>query len=256
VNISKKVSGRIAKEIPGFQKVLKKAKSRDVSESDTVTIVADIVADVFGFDKYAEITSEQAIRGTYCDLAVTLDGKPKYLIEIKAIGLDLKDNHLRQAVGYGANLGIPWVVLTNGIDWEIHRIKFERPLSHEQVLAFDFTALNPRRQDDRERAYLLCKEGIATAAMEEFHDYVQSVNRFMIGAASLTDPVTGAIRRELRRVSPGLKVTNEEIENILVSEVFKRDLVEGESFESAKRKVKKAAKQTKPRRTLVPIASS
>jgi hypothetical protein len=28
---------------------------------------------VFGFDKYSEITSEQAIRGTFCDLAVPLE---------------------------------------------------------------------------------------------------------------------------------------------------------------------------------------
>ena len=30
------------------------------------------------------------------------DGKLKYLIEVKAIGLDLRDSHVNQAVGYGA----------------------------------------------------------------------------------------------------------------------------------------------------------
>ena len=53
-----------------------------------------MLADLFGFDKYTEITSEQAIRGTYCDLAVKLEGKIKYLVEVKAIGLMLKDNQV------------------------------------------------------------------------------------------------------------------------------------------------------------------
>jgi hypothetical protein len=44
-------------------------KDRDVSEADTVTIVKDLLAEVFGYDKYAELTGEFAIRGTYCDLA-------------------------------------------------------------------------------------------------------------------------------------------------------------------------------------------
>ncbi|HCC54485.1 MAG TPA: hypothetical protein DEQ20_06120 [Desulfobulbaceae bacterium] len=50
--IPKKVSDRIAKTLGGFQKILASAKDRDVNEADTVTIVADIVATVFGFDKY------------------------------------------------------------------------------------------------------------------------------------------------------------------------------------------------------------
>ena len=95
VTIPKKVADQFIKQIGSFQRVLKKAKDRDINEADTVTIVTDILAGVFGFDKYTEITSEHAIRGTYCDLAVKIEGKLKYLIEVKAIGLELKENHLR-----------------------------------------------------------------------------------------------------------------------------------------------------------------
>lgn len=250
VRIQKIALNRIVKEIPRFQRVLKKAKARDVNESDTVTIIGDVLASVFGYDKYTEITSEQAIRGTYCDLAVKIDGKIKYLLEVKAIGLTLKENHLRQAINYGVNYGIQWVILTNGIDWEIYKIKFERPIDHELVCTFDFTTLNPKKQEDQERIYLLCKEGIAKAAIEEYHSHVQVVNRFMIGAISLTKPVTNAIRKELRHISPGLKVTNEEIKKILASEVLKRDVVEDESFNFANRKVKKAKRPSSRRASI------
>lgn len=248
VKIPKKVSERLAKEIRKFQRLLKTAKDRDINESDTVTVITDMLAGIFGFDKYAEITSEQEIRGTYCDLAVKLDGKIKYLIEVKAIGLNLKDSHLRQAISYGANHGIYWVVLTNGIDWEIYKIKFERPVAYDLVCTFDLTMINPRKQEDQDKVFLLCKEGIAKAAIEKFHDHVQSVNRFIIGAITLSEPTLSSIRRELRKISPGVKVTEEEIEKILSSEVLKRDVVEGESTKKAMKHIKKVVRQQKHKR--------
>lgn len=251
MKVPKKVTDRLSTEIRRFQNVLKKAQDRDVNESDTVTIITDILSNVFGFDKYNEITSEKAIRGTFCDIAVKLDGKIKYLIEVKAVGIDLKENHLRQALNYGANNGVQWIVLTNGINWEIYKIKFERPIDYELVCAFDFTELNPKNQDDQERAFLLCKEGIATAAIEEFHDHIQTVNRFMIGAITLTEPVINVIRKELRRISPGTKVTSEEIENIIVSQVLKRDVVEDEIFRNAKKKINKASKMNDKRKPVI-----
>jgi len=248
VKIYKAASDRIVREIPKFQKILKKAKDRDVNESDTVTIIADVLSSVFGYDKYAEVTSEQAIRGTYCDLAIKLNNKIKYLIEVKAVGTDLKDNHLRQAINYGAHSGIQWTILTNGIIWEIYSIKFVQPIGYELVCKFDFTLLNPKKQEDQEKIYLLCKEGTISAAIEEYHDHVQMVNKFMIGAVTITQPVVNTIRKELRRISPNLRVTEEEIKGILVSEVIKREVQEGASFDIANKKVKKLSKkiETKP----------
>ncbi len=241
VSIPKKVTERLLKEVGRFQKVLQAAKDRDVNESDTVTIITDMLSSVFGFDKYSEVTSEQAIRGTYCDLAVRLDGGIKYLIEVKAIGLNLKENHLRQAVNYGANQGIQWVILTNGVNWEIYRVIFEKPISHELICSFNFLELSPRREQDQDQLFLLCKEGLNKDAIEEFHEHVQSVNRFAIAAVVLSEPVLDVIRREIRRLSQGVAVTTDEIERILLGDVLKRDVVEGEAAQKARNRVKKAA---------------
>jgi len=243
VAVPKKVADRLSKAVPIFQRVLANARDRDVNESDTVTIVTDILADVLGFDKYSEVTSEQAIRGTFCDLAIKLEGKIKYLIEVKAIGLTLKENHLRQAVNYGANQGIPWVVLTNGVTWEIYRIKFDRSVSHDLVCSFDFFSLKPRAADDQGKLFLLCREGIAKAAIEEFHEHVQNVNKFIVGALIQSEAIVAVIRRELRRLSPAAKISMEEIQQLL-PDVLKRDVLEGESATHAIERVKKAAKKS------------
>jgi len=239
VPIPRKVSSRLLGKVGPFQRILEKASNRDVNESDTVTIVTDMLASLFGFDKYSEITSEQAIRGTYCDLAIRINGSIRYLIEVKAIGINLKENHLRQAINYGAAEGIPWVVLTNGIEWEIHRIKFERPVRSDSICSFNFLDLNPRKAEDQATLFLLCKEGLSKAAIEKYHEHVQSVNRFVIGALMLKDPVLNVVRRELRKLFPGLKVSTDEIQKIVEHEVLKREIVEGESATKAKKKIKK-----------------
>ena len=61
-----------------------------------------------GYDKYAEITSEHMISDTFCDLAVKLDGALALLIDVNAIGLELTDAHIKQAVDYAANQGCDW----------------------------------------------------------------------------------------------------------------------------------------------------
>jgi len=73
--IPKMVIDRYIKSIPKFQRVLQVAKDRDVNEADTVSIIQDMLSEVFGFEKYIEITSEYAIRGTYCDLAIKMEDK-------------------------------------------------------------------------------------------------------------------------------------------------------------------------------------
>ena len=249
-NIPKKVIERFVKTVPKYQKVLQIAKDRDVNESDTVAVLNDIFGEVLGYDKYLEVTSEFAIRGTYCDLAVKVDDKVQFLIEAKAIGIELKDAHMKQACDYGANHGVQWVVLTNGIEWRVYRIRFEQPINFDLVCTFDFLALNPRDEKDQESLFLLAKEGLGKNAREDFYEKVQSVNRYVIGNLMLGEPVLGVVRRELKKLADGMKIDVAEVEQIVRAEVLKREIVEGEEAEAAQARVNKFyRKGATPRRT-------
>ena len=236
-----KVKDRLSAGIKRFQPVLASAKSRDVNESDTVIIVTDMLADVFGFEKYSEITSEFAIRGTSVDLAIKLGGSLQLLIEVKAIGLQLKDSYIKQAIDYGANQGIEWVVLTNGVFWRIYKISFGKPIDQELILEIDFLNLNPKSLHNIEDMYLLTREGIGKSMLSEYHAQRLALSRFFIGAIVLSDPVLDVIRRELRRISPDVKIDNEQIQEVLRQEVFKREVMEGERAEDALRKIARVA---------------
>jgi hypothetical protein len=68
MNLSATFIKRQTENIKKYQKIVSQIKKKDANESDTVTVIIDILQDIFGYDKYAEITSEYAIRGTYCAL--------------------------------------------------------------------------------------------------------------------------------------------------------------------------------------------
>lgn len=239
-----KVSERIVAGIKRFQPILASAKSRDVGESDTVTIIVDMLADIFGYDKYSEITSEHAIRGTFCDLATKIDGVLQLLIEVKAIGLDLKEAHVKQAIDYAANQGVEWVVLTNGVTWRVYRVTFAKPIGQELVIDIDFCALNSRNAKDVESIFLLCKEGWIKSVLGEFHTQKQALSRFFLGALLMSDPVLQLLRRELRRLSPDVRVETDEILSVLTAEVIKRDVTEGDQAKDAAKKIAKVAAKT------------
>ena len=240
--VPKKVTERLVSGIKHFQPILANARSRDVNEPDTVTIVKDMLAGVFGYDKYSEVTAEHSIRGTYCDLATKLDNRIATLIEVKAIGTELKDQHIKQAVDYAANQGVDWVLLTNGIVWRVFKVTFTKPIGQDLVVDLDFCQLSHKSAKDLEALYLWCKEGWVKSALGEYHTQKQALSRYFLGAIALSDPVVEVVRRELRRLSPDVRIDSDEIRAVLAGEVIKRDVLEGEKAEEAKRRVLRAAK--------------
>ena len=238
--IPKRVADRIKSGLRTFKGILEDARNADRSEQDTVTIVTDMLADIFGFNKYSELTGEYAIRGTYCDLAVKIDGKVKYLIEVKAVDKTLKENHLRQATDYAAKEGIEWVALTNGIEWQAYRMIFEQPVRFEHVFTIDLLAGGSELP---EMIYMLSREGIVRQALDEYHEQRQILNRHVISAVVLSEPILKAIRRELRKLAPKMSIDTDEVKVLLTSEILKRDIVEGQDMKDAKRKVKRARRR-------------
>jgi predicted type IV restriction endonuclease len=239
--IPKKVADRLAAGLKRFKPVLEAAKDRDVNESDTSMIVTDMLAEVFGFDKYSEVTREYAIRGTFCDLATKIEGQLQTLVEVKAVGIGLRENHVKQAVDYAANQGVEWVILTNGQHWKVFSVSFSKPISADLVLDLDILEMSPSDEDSIEDLFLLSKEGIQRSGLDAYNDQLKVRNKFNLAALILSDPILHTIRRELKRISPDVRISVEEIKAALSHEVIKRDAIEGEKATEAQRLVSRAA---------------
>ncbi len=261
-NISKKVQTRIKDGIKQYQPILRAAYSRDVNESDTVTIITDILSQVFGYDKYSEITREFQIRGTYCDLAIVADGKINMLIEVKAIGVNLKEAHIKQATDYAMNEGVDWVLLTNGLDWRIYRIEFGKPVTPHMIYRFNFLDLDYKKKDDIELIFPLTKEASGKSTLETIRAQKEALGKHMIAALMLTDGYINSLKRDLRKISANVKIDSEQIKEVIVNELFKRDIFETDELKNAQKKIarvlsrKKAPAKNKKETSIIPAPSN
>jgi hypothetical protein len=249
VAIPKRIHDRVAAGLKRFLPILEQQRSRDISEADTVTLVKDMLSEIFGYDKYTELTGEYAIRGTYCDLAVKFENKLAILCEVKAIGMALDDRHVKQAIDYAANQGCEWVILTNAVVWRLYHVQFAKPIDKKLIVEFDVTALNLKNEHDQDKLYALTKEGFLKGAHIALKDLHEATSRHLIGALLVENTsVLQVIRRELRRVVDAL-VDETAIKRVLIDEVIKRDVLDGEEWKAAVQKVnRREAKALRPRR--------
>jgi len=235
--IPKKINDRLSLGIKKFKPILADARSRDINESDTVVIVTDVLSEFFGFAKYSEITSEFSIRGTYCDLATRIDGDLQYLIEVKAIGLELKDSFIKQAIDYAANEGIDWVILTNGNHWIVFRVSFSKPIDKDQVMEFNFLDLNSKNKMHLEMLFSLSREGCNKSILDEYHSRRQVLSKYFIGSIIMTDSILNSIRKELRKIEPEVKIEIEQLRDLITQDVIKRDILDSEKSKDATKKI-------------------
>jgi hypothetical protein len=56
--------------------------------------------------------------------------------------------------------------------------------------------------------------------------------------------VLDVIRRELRRLSPNVRIDSDQIKTVLLQEVIKREVTEGEKADEARKKISRAANRT------------
>ena len=84
------------------RKYLKKEFSA-LDESATRIMTNNFLTEILGYQELVEIKTEFRIRSEYADYVVQLKRKKHFVVEVKSIGLDLSEKHLRQSLSYAAN---------------------------------------------------------------------------------------------------------------------------------------------------------
>jgi predicted type IV restriction endonuclease len=244
MNIPSKFVKRLNDNLKKYQGVISQIKRKDANESDTVTVITDVLQEVFGYDKYQDITSEYAIRGTYCDLAILDDHrKIRILVEVKAISVTLNDNHVKQALDYGANAGVNWVLLTNAETWRLYRIKFGKPIDKELVTEFNLLAINTKTEKEIETLFVLSKDGQDKSIIEDFYANIQVKNKFIIGNLLNSSEVYSLIRKTMKKLFGDIKISDQEIADMMINDIIKREIIESDESKKAKKDIEKAYKK-------------
>lgn len=242
----KRIAARVAAGIKKFQPKVAAAVQGDKGEADTSNLVRDILVEVLGYDGNTEVTAEFEVRRHFIDLAIVLDKSVQMLLEVKESNHKLKEDDLWQARNYAANhkpLIIEWVILTNSETWQVHHVVHGAPVDSELVFEFNFTELDRKDECHIEQLYAISREAWDRAVLKRMYQQKQALNRFFIGALALSPPVLHLMRRKLKLLSPKVKITAEQIADVLSRDVLKREILEGELAEGAKKKVVSALKR-------------
>jgi hypothetical protein len=248
MGIPAKVVSRVTARLKTYQGILAQAMKKDSSEGDTVVIVTDMIADILGYDKYQNLSSEHAIRGTHVDLMVSADNKPRFLVEVKAVGTELKGAHIKQVVDYAANKGVDWVVLTNGIVWRVYKVVFSKPI--DKILVCELNALeaNCKGPEAIECFGNLSLEAFSKDRLSDWSHEKQITSKFAIAALLISEPVLNSLRLQIRRLSQ-VNVDTDMLRSILTDDVIKRELIDGEEARSAYVFVKKLHRRMNAKRS-------
>jgi hypothetical protein len=243
--LSNHLTNRITKALNRYRRIIDKAKRADANEANTSSIVQSMLTDIFGYKKFGEITSEYEIRGTYCDLAVQVDGDLRFLVEIKAANIELKKRHADQIIRYGAREKLEWAILTNATRWQAYRIVPGPSPDGKLVLDVDVLALRPTCPDVIEFFGNLSREKFRQSSMAQLESKKRAMGKFTIAALLRSDPVLKIISKEIRKLVRGFNPDTGEIRKLIEKQVIKQELMEGSEAELAVKLAKKAGRTAK-----------
>jgi len=223
-----KAKARIKKGLRKFTPITREARRNAVNEADTRLIITAILSELLGWDTFEDITSEQCIKGQYCDYAIKKPGGVLAIIEAKAIATTLSPKHLYQVVSYAANEGVDWVILTNGADWQVYRVVFGKPVSQDLVFEVSLLDETLKPAEKAELFYLLSREAQRADDLAAYHKKKSALCGANVAKVLLGEKMLDRLRLEMR-AQHGHNASHQELATILVEEVFRPDVQDDET---------------------------
>lgn len=215
---------RLRAAIRKFSKPLSDLVARDANEGDTRLLITDFLCDGLGYDKYADLTTEYAVRGEFADYGVRIDKDLVAFIEVKRVTTKLDAKHLRQVEMYAVNEGVEWAILTNGVDWRVYHLTGGLPIVIDLALTVNLLDSSTIAAKANE-LFFLSRESFKRRQIDDLWKAKRAISPKSLGQIVLSEPVLTAIRRELRRRS-GQAVEEAEIESALRSTVLRSECFE------------------------------
>lgn len=229
-----KAKERIKKGLRRINNIIDKANQDDWKEADTRKIVTDVLVKLLGWDEYQNITCEQMIGSRYADFVLRKDGEQIAVIEVKQIGIKLKETHLNQARLYAIDEGIDWVVLTNGDHWIVYRLELEGKIPVTKKV-FDVTISGDAKPSEKtELLYFLSEEAHRKHEINDYYQRKIALSGSNLADHILSDDVINKLRISIKN-STGQKLSNSEIANALLSTLFRQDVITDDHTKAVKR---------------------
>jgi len=213
IKLSKKNEEMISQGLKKYIKIIRMAKEKWLNESDTSSIINDMLNEIRWYDKIYDITTEYKIRNQFCDYGIKVNNKLSLLIEVKAITVDLNDNHLFQANSYASTEGIKRVILTNLKERRLYHLSFWSRIDDELILSIDLLWEEDKKKLIEQAKYIH-KESFIKKYVEKIYQQKMATSKNNLKKVLLGLPVIKKIQSELKAIS-GIKIPEHEIQTII-----------------------------------------
>jgi hypothetical protein len=215
---------RMKAAVKKFSKPLADLVGRDANEGDTRLLVTDFLCDGFGFDKYAELTTEYRVKGEFADFGIRLDKDLIAFLEVKRVNTKLAAKHLRQVETYAVNEGVEWVILTSGVVWQVYHITGGLPIVVDLALEVNLMGSDTLQQK-ASKLYYLTKESMKRRQMDDLWKAKRATSPQSLASVLCSPDVANAIRKELKKTT-GQVVSVDEVVQLLKETVLKPECLE------------------------------
>lgn len=232
-----KAKDRIKNGLRRMQRIVAKGYEGDYNEADTRKIVSVMLSDLLGWDRFDEVTSEQMIGSRYADFVIRTDDSKEgekveelAVVEVKKIGLALKETHLNQARQYATDEGIEWIILTNGDDWNVYRMVMEGSIpTCKPFFSMSISNSDMRPAEKTELLYLLSHEAHRKNEIADYYDRKVSLSGGNLADTLLEQDVLDKIRLTLKKRT-GQRFEDSEIAYAMLKNLFSPDVVDDDHY--------------------------
>lgn len=191
------------------------AREVGLNEADTVMRLCKFFEQVLGYDGITDISREANFKNKYVDVCLKIEGTVRLLVEAKAGNVKLRDRHIEQAQGYASQNNFRWVLLSNGVEWNLYHLTFDQGIEYERAFAVSL-ADNGGIEAAAEKIAVLHKKSIQRGELEEFWEKATALGPASIGASLFRESVMMLLRREIRK-DAGLLIDPEDLAKSLHS---------------------------------------
>jgi hypothetical protein len=220
-----------------FLPKLREAKEKNLNEADTRMRIHLLISEILGYDMLNEITKEHMVQSHYVDLTVKLKDKIIFFVEVKSVDTTLRETHAYQTINYAATGGVNLCLLTNGIDYRLYYLTWDKAKVESTVIA-SFNVLEDDINEVAEKLFLLSKESFRKNIIEKYIAERTSLEDKNLLQALLSKRVLTAIRLELKHLT-GHNIKDEAIERCIAN------LYNNEIYEAAKACLKRKERREK-----------
>jgi predicted type IV restriction endonuclease len=183
-----------------FARHFNELRASKANESDTVDRLRHFFEEVLGYDRIKDISSETEMKGKYVDLCLKVNDNICMLVEAKAAAIELRIRQIDQAKHYAAENGFRWVLLTNGVEWNLYHVTFNEDEGIEYDPAFAISLADEKLDKAVESLTLLHKRSVAKDGLERFWERKSALCAGSIGKAIFHESVLKTLRREIYRI--------------------------------------------------------